>query len=183
MTEGPEIGDPAREAAVLTQDGAEDHTHNDNSDEDDEEDPYIATHYDGQLPAPTDVVAKAVQAKMSPEVQRTQAGDFFRFIHSMQSDLRDLNGDDKFFTALVSVPDTNKVKVIYRLGIGTAGIGQVSTVAGKLLTLFGEGGGALGSAQFIMLEATIRNHVDMKTSQQTKLPLFSEEVLTLLTNR
>ena len=164
MTGGPEIGEPARAAAVLTQDGAADPVNSDNSDEDDldEEEHYLATHYDGQLPAPTGVVAKAVQAKLSPEDQRAQAGDFFEFILSMQSDLRDLNGDDKFFTALVSVPDTNKVKVIYGLGIGTAGIGQVSAVAGKLLALFGEGGGALGPAQSIMLEATIRNQVEIK---------------------
>ena len=102
MTGGPEIGDPARAAAVLTQDGAEDPANSDNSDEEDDVEQYIATHYDRQLPAPTGVVAKAVQAKLSPEVQRAQAGDFFGFILSMQSDLRDLNGDDKFFTALVS---------------------------------------------------------------------------------
>ena len=99
---------------------------------------------------------------MSTEVQKKQAGDFFRFMNSVQSDLRDLNGDDKFFTALVAVTDTNKVKLIYGLGVGTAGIGQVSAVVGKLLALFGEGGGALGPAQSIMLDATIKDHLEMK---------------------
>ena len=56
--------------------------------------------------------------------------------------MRDLNGDDSFFTELVSVPDSNTVKVIYGLGMGTAGIGHVSAVLGKLLALLGKGEGS-----------------------------------------
>ena len=59
--------------------------------------------------------------------------------------MRDINGDDSFFTALVLVPDSNKVKVIYGLGMGTAGIGHISAVSGKLLALLGEGGGGPGT--------------------------------------
>jgi len=78
-------------------------------------------------------------------------------------DLRDLNGDVAQFTALVSVPDTNMVKVIYGLGIGTAAIGQVSPLANRLLALFGEGGMALGPAQTIVLDATMREKALVKS--------------------
>ena len=67
-----------------------------------------------------------------------------------------LNGDESFFIALFSVPDSNKVKVIYVLGMGTAVIGHVSAVLGKLLSLFGEGGGVLGPAESIVLDAQLR---------------------------
>jgi len=170
MTEGAEIRAPATAAAILTQ---EEQNEENIADATAEDGAYIETHYDGQLPAPTGAVATAVSAMMSTEVQRNQAGDFFRFLTSVQSDLRDLNGDDTFFTALVSVPDTNKVKLIYRLGVGTAGIGQVSAVAGKLLALFGEGGRALGPAQSIVLDATLRDHLEMKN-------ITPEEVGTVL---
>ena len=94
MTEGAEIRAPATAAAMLTQEEQ-------NKQEDADaikEGAYIATHYDGQLPAPTGSVANAVNAKMSPEAQRNQAGDFFCFINSVQSGLRDLNGDEHFFS-------------------------------------------------------------------------------------
>ena len=70
--------------------------------------------------------------------------------------MRDLNGDEYFFTALVLLPDSNKFKVIYGIGMGTAVIGHVSTVSGKLLALCGEGGGVLGPAQSIVLDAQLR---------------------------
>ena len=109
MTEGAEIRAPATAAAILTQ---EEQNEENVADAMAEDGANIATHYNGQLPAPTGVVATAVSAMMSTDVQRNQAGDFFRFLTSAQSDFRDLNGDDTFFTALVAVPDTNKVKLI-----------------------------------------------------------------------
>ena len=78
------------------------------------------------------------------------------------SDLRDLNGDVAQFTALICVPETNLVKVIYGLGIGTAAIGQVSPLANRLLALFGEGGVTLGPAQTLVLESTMRNKARVK---------------------
>jgi len=84
-----------------------------------------------------------------------------QFLDTGTSDLRDLNGDVAQFTALVSVPDTNMVKVIY--GLGTAAIGQVSPLANRLLALFGEGGMALGPAQTIVLDATMRDKTQAKS--------------------
>ena len=70
--------------------------------------------------------------------------------------MRDINGDDSFFTALVLVPDSNKVKVIYGLGMGTTEIGHVLAVSTKLLAIFGKGGGFPGPAQSIVLDAQLR---------------------------
>ena len=88
--EGAELRAPATAAAVLTQE----EQNEENVEELEDVGAYIATHYDGQLPAPTGAVATAVHAMMPPDVQRNQAGDFFRFLTSAQSDLRDLNGDE-----------------------------------------------------------------------------------------
>ena len=105
---------------------------------------YVATYYTGQLPAAQGNVAKALNAGATLGELRTQA-------HA----LRDLNREDStVFTALVTVLDSNKVNVIYGLGIGTD-IRQISPIPGKLLALFGEGGGILGPAQVLLLNATM----------------------------
>ena len=101
----------------------------------------VPKHWDRQLPAATGSVAKALVANKTPAGLRAEATSFHQFLVTQQSDMRYLNGNDSFFPALVLVPDSNKAKVIYRLVMGTAGIGHVSAVAVKLLALFGGGGG------------------------------------------
>jgi hypothetical protein len=95
-------------------------------------------------------------------VHRTQASNFYDFLNDPTSDLRDLNRDTSQFTALVLVPDSPKVKVVYGLSIGTATIGQTSPVVNKLLALFGEGGGVLGPAQALMVNKSLRDKVMVK---------------------
>jgi len=81
----------------------------------------------------------------------------FNFLNDPTSDLRDLNGDNTIFTAIIMVPGTQKVKVIYYgMGQGTGQIGQVSPVANKMLALFGEGRADLGTPQVIVLPDDIR---------------------------
>jgi len=88
---------------------------------------YVATYHTGQLPAPQGPVALAFAAAAADtSAHRNQASNFYAFLNDPASDLRNLNGDTSQFTALVSVPDTSKVKVVYGLGIGTATIGQTS---------------------------------------------------------
>ena len=117
---------------------------------------YVPTHWDRQIPAATGRVAKSMEATKTPTELRTVATAFRQFLVTQQSAMRDLNGDDSFFTSLVSVPESNKVKVIYGIGMVTALILHVSAVSGKLLSLFGEGGGVLGPAQSIVLNAQLR---------------------------
>ena len=104
-----------------------------------------ATYHTGQHQAAIGQVAKDLNNNRATSGEhRTQAEAFFEFLNDPQNDLQDLNGDDStLFTALVAVSDSHKVKFIYRLGIGTAGIRKISSIAGKLLALFGEGGGVL----------------------------------------
>jgi len=84
---------------------------------------YVATYYTGQLPAAQGKVAKLLNARAVPREQRMHAQAFFEFLDNPQNDLRDLKGEDSTaFTALVAVPGSHQVKVIYGLGIGTAGI-------------------------------------------------------------
>ena len=110
------------------------------------------------MPAAQGDVARTLDASNDAAAQRgLLASTLHQFLDEGTSDLRDLNGDVAQFTALVSVPDTKMVKVIYGLGIGTAAIGQVSPLANRLLALFGEGGMALGPTQTIVLDATMRD--------------------------
>ena len=97
-----------------------------------------------------------MEATKTPAELSSEAAVFHQLLGMQQSDMRYLNGDDSFFTALVFLPDSNKFKVIYGLGMSTAVIGHVSEVSGKLLALFGEGGGFLGPAQSIVLDAQLR---------------------------
>ena len=110
---------------------------------------YIATFYKGQLLGATVKVAKDLDSRATPgEHQRIQVHAFFVLLEDPHNDLYDLNRDaSTVFTPLVAVPDSNKVKVIYRLGIGTASIRQISPITGKLSALFaGDRGGVLGLA-------------------------------------
>ena len=67
-----------------------------------------------------------------------------------------MNGDQTPFMAMVSVPDTHKIKILNVLGYGMSGIGQVSHIAKRLLALFGEGTSAImGLAQVISLDPAI----------------------------
>ena len=134
---------------------------------------YIPTHFIGQLPALMGDVAKEMR-KITPADQRQNANDFHTFLWDVASDLRDLNGDTKLFTALVTVPGTHKVKVLYGTGLGTALIGQTNpAVANKVLTLFGEGGADIGPPTILILDKSIRDVVRVKS-------LTDADILTVL---
>ena len=58
------------------------------------------------------------------------------------------------------------------LGIGTAGIGQISPIAGKLLALFGKGGGILGPAQALLLDAMVTRKEEMKNITPAQIAML-----------
>jgi hypothetical protein len=124
--------------------------------------PYLCTFYGGTLPAPTGEVAKFVNSSATIARLRSNAESCYTFLSEPTSDLRDLNGDHTLFTAMVSVPGTNKVKIIYGMGYGTNLIGQVSPVANKIMALFGEGGRDLGTPQVLVMDSSIRTKVTVK---------------------
>ena len=94
-------------------------------------------------------------ATVALPTQRQNAADFHAFLLDPHSDLRELNGDDRCFTCLVSLHGTHQLRLLFGFGFGTAGIGQVSPLANKLLALFGEGGG-LGCPQVVVLDPALR---------------------------
>jgi len=125
--------------------------------------PYQSTFYNGHLPAPTGEVDQFINRTVSTVGLKDQAEACFNFLNEpTSSDLRDLNGDNTIFTAIIAVPGTQKVKVIYGMGRGTTQIGQVSPVANKMLALFGEGGANLGTPQVIVLPDDIRAKYEVR---------------------
>jgi len=118
--------------------------------------PYQSTFYTGHLPTPTGEVGQFINRTVSTAGLKDRAEACFNVLNDPISDLRDLNGDNTIFTAIIMVPGTQKVKAIYGMGWGTARIGQVSPVANKMLALFGEGGADLGTPQVIVLPEDIR---------------------------
>ena len=77
--------------------------------------------------------------------------------------------------ALLSALGSHHVKVVYGMGLGTAGIGQTPLIADKILTLYGEGGPAIGPSQALVLDATVRSKAQVKN-------LTAQEVQTGLSN-
>ena len=60
---------------------------------------------------------------------------------------------------MVYVPGTNKVKLLYGIGYGTARIVHVSPIAKKVLTLFGKGSATMVPKKKIKLDDSIRTHI------------------------
>ena len=82
---------------------------------------HIPTCHTGQLPAAKGMVTKALDTKATLlQLKRAQAlVAFDQFLNNPANNLRYLKGyNTKIFTAaLISVPDSNRVKLMYRLGI------------------------------------------------------------------
>ena len=54
------------------------------------------------------------------------------------------------------------MKVVYGMSLGTAMSGQTSPITNKLITLYVEGGPAIGPYQILFLDATVRYNVLVK---------------------
>lgn len=63
---------------------------------------YLATFYNGILPAPLGTVTQTQAARYQSAEQRAKAD-----LIAGQTDLQDLNGNDTCFTVLVAVPDSH----------------------------------------------------------------------------
>ncbi len=118
----------------------------------------LVLFFNGNLPAPVGEVAKHFRTTFNMLKQRPYADPFLAFHKADGCDLRDLNGNyDRCFVAMVSVPNTTKVRLIYGfLGVGTAMIGAVSPLSGKFLALYGKGGGEIGTPQLLVLPVVFK---------------------------
>ena len=88
---------------------------------------------DEALPTANGKIAKIFQ-DISPETQRRDAQAFYAFLQENKNPLR-FNCGNKLLAALVIVPDSSKVTLLYGLGFGTADIGSESPIADKYLAL------------------------------------------------
>ena len=129
---------------------------------------------DDALPAPAGPIAKLFQA-IPPEAQRADAQALYEFFNTNGNPLR-LNVGTKLLSALVIVPETSNVTLIYGLGYGTADIGENSPIADKYLALCGEGSAELGPPELRILPA------NLSTESEFLCP-SDEDVQTSLTDK
>lgn len=119
---------------------------NEDAGQDDDEgvDEYIAIYYLGILPAGTVDMAQTMAARYTTAQLYRTAEELYALLQEEFCDLRGLNGDNRPFAALMAIPGTHQVRVLYGLGGGSAGIGHHSPLQGNILCLAGDGGKTMG---------------------------------------
>jgi hypothetical protein len=110
--------------------------------------------YDGNLPAAVGPVATLLQEQTNAS-HLERATTFYDFLLNQENHLLDLNGDTTPLTAIIYIPNTKMVRLLYGFGIGTSGIGQTSPVDGNILSMYGESDPQLGPPSVMMLPPTI----------------------------
>ena len=107
------------------------------------------------LPNATGDIAKSF-ANTPLELQRNNAIALYEYLWNQQEITR-VNVGKPLMTALVSIPNTCQIKVVYGLGYGTAGLGQTSQINDKFIMLHGEGNNTdIGYPDVLMLDTNIR---------------------------
>ena len=133
-------------------------------------------HLTTSLPAPTGDVSKSLQLVPVGD-QRKQAEEFFDFLVTPNPTLSRLNEGTKCYVALVSVPKTSLVKIVYVMGVGSSPIGSMaSPVDGKLQLLQGEGNLQLGPPQPLFLPSTMvdKQNIATMTEEQFSTTLTTK---------
>ena len=103
------------------------------------------------LPTPMGDVPKVLQG-VNLEDQCSQAMDVYKFLNTPSPSLPPLNEGAKCYVALVNVPKTSLVKLIYCMGMGSSPIGaNASPVDGKRIFLQGGSNADLGPPQPVFL--------------------------------
>ena len=103
--------------------------------------------------------------------QTTLATNLFTFLSNETADLTKLNSEKRLFTLLVNLPQSSLIKVVYGLGLGTSGIGDLSLNDNKLLALTGEGNVRVGCPQVLVFPkelCTVIKHIKCPTDEMTK---------------
>ena len=127
---------------------------------------YTNNVWDGELPSATGITAKEFEKTPTAD-QTTLASQVYTFLSDQTSTLTQLNAEQRLFTLLVNIPQSNIIKVIYGLGIGTSGIGEMSPNNNKILALTGEGNNIIGCPQALILPNTIREIKKLKCPTDT----------------
>ena len=104
------------------------------------------------------------------EDQRTQCIDFYNFLTDENHQLSQLNLDTIPRIAIIGMPGSSLIKVVYGAGIGVSPIGQHTPIDDRLLLLHGDGGPEIGTPQPFTLPFTTfeKNEVATMTIDQFK---------------
>ena len=131
--------------------------------------------WDGELPSATGTTAKEFE-KIATAEQTALASAIHGFLTNRESQLTQLNAEQRLFTVMVNIPQTNLIKIIYGMSIGTSGIGETAPNDNKILALTGEGNSTVGCPQAIILPNSLRNKITLKcpTDQVVQVALQTE---------
>ena len=110
----------------------------DRNDNDPSEETHTAVLFDGTLPGPNGSVPSIIH-ETSIADQRQHADDLYTMITDPTISNLELNDDPVVRVAMINVPRTDMIRIVYGFGFGSAGIGRVSPLAGKFLCLHGDG--------------------------------------------
>ena len=122
---------------------------------------YLRTHYRGTPKVPKGALETAIEKDIISN-KTENSREIFNFLNTQGSDLLDLNWEYTLFTALIFVPRTQQVKVVYGMGLETSSISQKYPIVNKVLTLYGEGGPGIGPSQTLVLDITVQDKVLVK---------------------
>jgi hypothetical protein len=138
---------------------------------------HIPIFYDGSLPGAKGPIAKYFQTKYTSIQQKVHAREFHAFLTMDDVQPLELNADDIPRVALVNIPSSSKVRVVYGTGFGSRTIGQAhSSITSKFVMLNGEGGNDLGYPNVLTLPRDIitPNDIATMTIQQFSTKLTSK---------
>ena len=103
-------------------------------------------HTDHNLPAPSGFIPKNIH-RTSLASQRKQAQEFYSFLRQNDTPVLQLNEGTTVYVALINVPKTKKVKVVFCPGVGSSPIGVTSSIVAKVLLLHGDGNSKISPPQ------------------------------------
>ena len=101
-------------------------------------------------------VISTSMSKIASSKKHKNARDILNFLNTQGSYIRYINRSLTLFKALLLVPGTQQVNFFYGMVLGTSSIGQTSTIANKILALYGEGGLTIGPSQTLVLDAIVK---------------------------
>ena len=93
--------------------------------------------WDGSLPDPIGKMAAQFAKTMVPK-QKSDAAELLAFFSEESPDLAKLNVANRDMAAIMNIPDSDLIKVVYGFGHGTCGIGSTSPIDGKIMVMTGD---------------------------------------------
>ena len=115
--------------------------------------------YGDMLPAPKGTMAKRF-AKAGPSQLRALTKAFYDFLNEATPNLNILNTDNNLYAALVALPQSAQMRLVYGFGLGTSPIGKSSTLDGCILVLTKEADATLGPPLPMILPADAMIFID-----------------------